>query len=715
MPTKAPVIETPVWWYEGFAEIGGRFDLNHPDKTTLGKFYEYRDLRPGVFGNFFFGAHRTGADPLDIELWGKNIGWDDQSFGVDLAKPGSYYLTFGWDETPHVFSKNAKTLYNGVGSNNLTTSVFLAAPPSAASRAVIDANSQTIDLQYRRDTASAAGRWTPSDNWDFNVDYSHTHRHGTQGLGAVSFSGTTATRSTFEIPRPVDDTTQNANLSGEYAGATPWGTKFNVALAGGISVYDNSDESVTFQNPWNPVNAANRPLNNLYSLAPSNKAETVSVSGGMGLPLNSRYMGTFQYTHLESDDASLPWSINPLVPAVNALTPNRDARTMLSNNVLHTQITSDLKSTLKYRYYSYNTLDDSPVVVLPTWYSNPDTNTGATTTAEMRYPRNFTKQNADAQLVWTASKWLNLGASYDWERWDRDYRNVAVTNENTGKIFADSTWGFSTLRASLLYGVRRYNDYINFDGANSVDAYRMKDLAGRDRTKGLVTWALAVTDALTITPNAGFRYDDYTTDVNFTSTSELGLKHDNSWNAGIDATLNIMPGWMLFVSYNYERGYREVFENASPPKADVETTDVDHTFIVGSKLELIPKKLFLDTNFTYTRSISQWNLGCTPAGCQYTPLAVYPDVHNTLTSLDVQAKYMLDDSFLHNAGFAGKAYVKLRVLWERNTNDSWQSLQDQYGYLVNPTNATTAYSIWMGTGNPNYDVVLGQVSFGVKW
>jgi hypothetical protein len=65
--------------------------------------------------------------------------------------------------------------------------------------------------------------------------------------------------------------------------------------------------------------------------------------------------------------------------------------------------------------------------------------------------------------------------------------------------------------------------------------------------------------------------------------------------------------------------------------------------------------------------------------------------------------------------------VKARVLWERNSNDSWQSLQNQAGLLVFPaglfgtTNATTSYSIWMATGNPNYDVVLGQISFGVTW
>ena len=37
----------------------------------------------------------------------------------------------------------------------------------------------------------------------------------------------------------------------------------------------------------------------------------------------------------------------------------------------------------------------------------------------IRFPTDYTKQNADAQLVWKATKWLNLGASYDWERWNR--------------------------------------------------------------------------------------------------------------------------------------------------------------------------------------------------------------------------------------------------------------------------------------------------------
>src|SRR5450759_4857701 len=212
-------------------------------------------------------------------------------------------------------------MYSGVGTNNLTITNFLTPPvlsagTAAAANAKILANSQTIDLKIRRDTASAAARWTPTDNWDFNLDYSHMHREGVQGMGAVSFSGLTATRSAFELPRPIDDTTQNANLKGEYAGSTPWGKPFNIALGGGYSKYSNSFDALNFQNPWNATNTPTSPKDNRYSLPPDNQAGSVSVQGGVGLPWNSRYMGTFQYTNMTSDQSSLPFSANP---SVNAL------------------------------------------------------------------------------------------------------------------------------------------------------------------------------------------------------------------------------------------------------------------------------------------------------------------------------------------------------------------------------------------------------------
>lgn len=718
MPTKAPPIIAPTWWYEGFAEVGGRFDLNSPDKNSLGKFYEYQDLRPGVFGNFYIAAHRT--NPIDIAVWGKNVGWNDQAFGVDFAKVGEHYLSLGWDETPHVFSRDAKTTYSTSGST-LSTPTY-PYPPSATTQAFVNANSRTFDLKYRRDTASAKYRWTPSSNWDFKVDYSHTHRHGEQALNAVSYSlpagrGGAGTRNPIELPKPVDDTTQNGNFSGEYSGSTPWGKPFNVAFGYGFSIYKTDFNSVTFQNPWNTVNTAVYPLWNRYGLFPDNNAQTFSLTTGVGLPWNSRYMGTVQYTIAKQDDTFLPSTINPLVAAATLTASNLggDARTTLVNNVLYTRITPTLKSTLRYRYYDYHSNQDP--ITITGLYANPDTSAGAEAPLTA-HPLNYTKQNASGQLVWRAMRWLNVGGVYAWERWDRDtiYSDVSATNEHSGKVFADAKWDWAMLRASLLYASRRYaSPYINVT-ANNSDAFRVKEYADRDRWQGKASLAVDLPMNVSITPNGGFRWDDYLTDPhNGAGTSEIGLVNDHSWNAGVDVAWSMNHSAAVYISYNYESGYRQVYENSSTPDLNMESRDRTHTFIVGTKFWAIPEKVKVNANYTFVRSTSSWDSSCTEYGCRYTPLATFPDAHNTRHRIDVQAKYLFDKDFTRNVGWMGQAYLKTRVLWEKNSNDNWQTLSEQLGWAVNPGDTTLSRAVFLATGNPNYNVVVGMVTFGIKW
>ena len=102
-------------------------------------------------------------------------------------------------------------------------------------QSIINANLHQTDIGIRRDTAAFEYRWTPTDAWDIKADYSHMHREGTQAMGVVfnnSTSGIVA-----EAPAPVNDTTQNFGVNGEYAGTSPWGKKFNVKLAYNGSVY----------------------------------------------------------------------------------------------------------------------------------------------------------------------------------------------------------------------------------------------------------------------------------------------------------------------------------------------------------------------------------------------------------------------------------------------------------------------------------------------
>ncbi|MGB9211138.1 MAG: MtrB/PioB family outer membrane beta-barrel protein, partial [Pseudolabrys sp.] len=194
LPVKAPaaVEAIPYWWWHGEVDIGGRFFLNNPQKNgsnflgqnSLAKFYEYRDLRPGPFGNIWLS---TGSNDglYQVDIGGKNIGYsdqnynsstggahyfNDQSYYLEASKAGQHYFNFNWDQTPHLYSDSALTPYNGVGGNltlapGLSTSLWNAARASNTNgpggiQSIINANLHQTDIGIRRDTAAFEYRWT---------------------------------------------------------------------------------------------------------------------------------------------------------------------------------------------------------------------------------------------------------------------------------------------------------------------------------------------------------------------------------------------------------------------------------------------------------------------------------------------------------------------------------------------------------------------------
>src|SRR6202162_2900339 len=86
LPVKAPVVVDTPWWTHGFIEVGGRGFLNDPTygghiyqgQGSLAKYYEYRDLRPGPFGDFNVAVgSKNGL--YEIDAWGQNVGYRDQA------------------------------------------------------------------------------------------------------------------------------------------------------------------------------------------------------------------------------------------------------------------------------------------------------------------------------------------------------------------------------------------------------------------------------------------------------------------------------------------------------------------------------------------------------------------------------------------------------------------------------------------------------------
>ena len=88
----------------GLRQLGGNRDSS--------KFEEYRDIPSGAFVRCF----RFSAD----DLFGKNFFIHfqtreslekDQTYLLNLGVPGKYQFEFRWDQTPHLFTTSAKSLF----------------------------------------------------------------------------------------------------------------------------------------------------------------------------------------------------------------------------------------------------------------------------------------------------------------------------------------------------------------------------------------------------------------------------------------------------------------------------------------------------------------------------------------------------------------------------------------------------------------------------
>ncbi len=786
MPVKAAPAADPIpyWWFHGEIEAGGRFFLNNPQRDgvasqggkSLAKYYEYSTIKPGPFSDIWLATgSRDGL--YQINVGGENIGYSDQNYYLEASKAGEQYFNFGWDQTPHVYSTSARTLYNGVGTNALTlpggvgNQLFNAVGGAAeevptdpgAVKTIIDANVHQTDIGIRRDTASVDYRWTPTDSWDIKAHYTNMHRTGTMVDGVVMSAGESGVRT--DAPAPVHDTTQNFGLNGEYAGTSFWGKKFNFKLAYNGSVYTDHYDSYTVQNPFcadspggacpgsglvPPPGEENELISFNFarmSLPPSNQANAVTATLGAELPFKSRYMGTLSYTMMRQNQDFLPFTINPdLGPSPNgapwnstaalpASSLNGDINTLLSNNVVTTQITSDLKSKLTYRYYNYD--NNTPEIFFPNWVGvDIMPHLSGNDLADVRsLSISYTRQNAGAELNWNPTRQWNVGVAYGWERYDRRREDVDVTNENSGKVYAD--WkpkNYITVRASWVYSERRFDnyDYTDFvkavqwpaafpnDGHVYSTAYRQFFLDNRNRNIGKFSVAVDVTPNLRVTPTGGWQDVDYKLD----RATELGVVNKRSWNAGVEAAYAVSPDTRFLFSYMWEHRSQLVAStsnNEGPPgtpppfPADsyytANVVDNVNTFIVRAEHALIPNKLDLSLGYTYSRSVNSQPInfadGHTPDGGQF------PDVKNTFQRLDALLRYKFDENLVRQLGWKGNVTAKLRYAWERNSVANWQN--DLMQNYMQPTDANAGFMVWLAGNNPNYDVQLIAGSLAFTW
>jgi len=620
---KAEPLAAPYWWTHGEIEFGLRGFINDPSRdgalagntpgggyaylgqSSLAKYYEYSTIAPGPFGGGHI-ATGTSDGLYQADLWANNIGYADQAYLLKLSKIGEQYFTFGWDQTPHLYSTSAQTPYLGVGTTALTLPAGLPSKTATTAGIIVPFLHQT-DVGIERDTASANYRWTPTDAWDIRADYSHMDRTGTIPAGVVGFApaGGSVFSSPTQVPAPVNDTTQNFGTNGEYAGLSPWGQRYTFKVAYNGSVYTDNISSYTVQNPYcTGATAATCSSATLSPFArestpPSNEANGISGTLAADLPHASRYVGTFSFTRMNQNATFQPMTANPSAVAAPALgfggipwnqvnfgfingnlamptsSLNGQINTLLSNNTLTSKITPDLTSKLSYRYYDFD--NETPRIIFPAWVSYDQTGSSPEKTISSLVI-GYIKQDANANLNWRPSREWNFNADGGYERYNYTQTDVNVTNEYSAKVSGDwKPTNWLTARASGYYADRRYDiyDYQAFvqslqfptiagfapttsSGWFYAPAYQQFMFDNRQRTQAQFMLDVVAFRGVTITPN--FKYqDDY---YGLNPSNQEGVSDSRSTSWGVDVGWVARPDLSFTFTYYWEQ-YKQTLYNYS--------------------------------------------------------------------------------------------------------------------------------------------------------
>ncbi len=819
-PVKAEPV--PYWWTHGELEVGGRGFLNDPTRSgsvsadtnpanfatggyatvnqqSLAKYYEYSIVAPGAFG----GGHvATGSSDglYQVDLWANNIasnfaGFSDQAYQLTASKVGEQYLTVIWDQTPHVYSTSAQTIFGGVGTNHLTVPAGLVANPVATTSPGVNLNDNAqaggilpylygIDLGIQRNTAAVSYRvvdaWTA---WDARVDYSYMTRTGTQPAGIVELSGFQPTN----VPAPVDDSTQNFGANGEYLGISPWGQKFTFKAAYTGSVYTDNISNYTVQNPFDPtVASCTKPTaaaagtancgSAQMSTPPSNAANGFSETSTADLPFHSRYVGTTSYTMMTQNAQFLPMTNNPnaaaspngapwnSVAALPAQSLGGDINSLMSNNVITTQIIPTLTSKLSYRYYDFD--NQTPRIIFPCWIAYDGTGTAPTAAAPCgpagfestisSLSLGYIKQDGGAELNWRPTGEWNFNVAYGYEHYDYTLADDTSTTENSVKGSVD--WkpvSWLTARASGYYSDRTEGNYNYLTNVAAIQfptvgnytpqagssyyyssAYQQFFLDNRQRTKADFLLDMVVLPGVTVTPTVKYK-DDY---YGLNPLTQDGLTDQKSISAGVDVGWVITPTLSISASYYWESYNQLLYSNAgiahgsvapTPPTpanfgAQVTTTDQEYVNTVTAAIRwaAIPSTLDLDARYSYSFSVDEQNClvpvptaatpSCTTGSTPAANFTAYPNNTTNFQRLDATATYKFDPAWVHQMGFKGDLLARLRYTWERNSVANWQNdALAPFTDIPGVTGMTNA--IWMAYDNPNYNVQMLAASLVARW
>ena len=688
---------------------------NDDAKDSL--FTQYRDPQ-SVSGEFW--VRYEEKDRFVFKADGNNLGQDD----VNVSFSGNWYgkikggITY--DEIPHRFAFDARTLYFGVGSDDLVLDDGLQSDLEAAGVGTVAAADR---LKTEFGTASASGdpeikrkkmsmdiEFVATDPFSLRAEFSGEEKDGTRPtFGAFGLDNTS------ELFENVDNETMTLKLIAEYAR--------NQLLLNATYYYqnfDNNADSLTFDNPFSVSdNLLSGPGRGRIDVAPDNHYQNVSLAGSYSdLPWSSRVSVNTAWGWMRQDDDLLPFTTNtalgfPIDYSNPANLPAGDADvqvdTTLVDATLATQPLDYMRFKGRLRYYDYDNKTDR--IIFPDGYVNADSSpvTGALANPIATLPSSYSNTKADFNLgfdVWTRTR-LNL--DYTYKRTKRDNREVERQTDNIyGASIDTDPIPWSDFRASYTRtetDIDDYNDNVYLQSGEDLEQlpglrkYTQADVS-RDRV-GLLANVYPI-DPLVLSASATYGKDDF-------KDSPYGLVEDKHYVISLDGDYTLTDRLNINAFYVYEHyKNRQVARGEFDEDGDGITTVTDwqaegkdevNTVGGGITYGVIPDKL--DFKITYSYSDIDGKIDFDLPGQSVPGFDAVDDT--SFHRLDANLKYNIWGSF----------FVTLGYVWEKFDYDDYN--KDGFTYVPTDAGGNFQGAVLSDTLWEDYDAHVVYSKFSIKF
>ncbi len=586
------------WLFSGRFGIG-YIDINDENNTNWLRLNNWSD---GVIGRLSL-AYTRPADGSYGTFRGSRINADSQYYKATYGRAGHFRLE-AWVRTqPNVTSGEARSIWDGVGSDYLALKPGLTPGGSThAEVAAVSAAAPEQILKVVRDKQGVSVNYMFSRQLTAYVGATHEQREGARPFGgpfffAFIFPGSGGV---YETPRPIDDSTFNFNAGLRYVGSA-----WNLETGYSGSMFRNENRRFSYEVPFAfpPLvpGFGNYPLTlGEFAYEPENDYHNIRASATRKLEGNGQFSLSASYSTSRQDDDLLapmncasglfgldvpPFAFECADWNTTAALSQRSADLSIDSSLLHARLVmqptraitaqghlkfhrQDYKGdylaynplTGQYGYIAENGAQGSSVPLeMGVW--DPVLFPGVLTRVR-NLPLDKDILEGSVGADWRVNDKNTLGASVTFTRTDRDHREV----ERQEDTLFELTWSSRaiedvTLRANYSYLDRSGSDY-NYDPyhftfssdlpgfvdpgniwPHTLAELRKYDVGDRKQHKATLIATLALPRNQTLSGTLRGDWNDYDAEFGRQDYDSLGASLSWDWQPDERTTANVFLGY----------------------------------------------------------------------------------------------------------------------------------------------------------------------------